>query len=394
MSMEFQKTRSRRREILTLAVGAAVIALLSSFLFYRQITHYNGLYISDLPTHIQQAITTENYSVCFMLIKLVYTLSGGSSYSVALLEGVIFGLTWICTALAIGKLSGLPGWISRIISCVLLFLTNIYIPGLFPRYYMGSLISQPWHNITYASMRPFAVLTMLFFSDLLQIYRTEKRISWKYWGLSCFTLFMSTIMKPNFLMAFAPALLVILIIDFLGRKNTFKNEFLLGCVVLPACAVLPVQGLLLFNEEESGIVFGPSIFFFTEGTLIFIMKFVSAVTLPLIVYIFNRRKLLRGADIAALGYLWSVLEGMFIMETGMRQNHGNFLWGYEILGYILFMYTVPMFIMNIREYLNGGLRKTAGNAAYLIAGAVLCILHLISGIAYIIWVFQGNLYYI
>jgi len=394
MSMENQKTGSRMRENVTLAVSAAVIALLSSFLFYRQITGYNGLYISDLPTHIKQAVTTENYSVCFLLIKLVYTMSGGSSYALALLEGVIFGLTWICTTLTIKKISGLPGWICRTVSFTLLFLTNIYIPGLFPRFYMGSLISQPWHNITYASMRPFAVLTMLFFSDLLQIYRTEKRISWKYWGLTCFALFMSTIMKPNFLMAFAPALLIILIIDFFGKRNTFKNEFLLGCVVLPACAVLPVQGLLLFNEEESGIIFGPSIFFFTEGTLIFIMKFVSAVTLPLIVYIFNCRKLLKGADIAALAYLWSVLEGMFLMETGMRQTHGNFLWGYEILGYILFMYTVPMFIANIREYINGEIRKNAGNTAYLIAGSVLCILHLISGIAYIIWVFQGNLYYI
>jgi len=41
------------------------------------------------------------------------------------------------------------------------------------------LISQPWHNITYAAGRQCAVLAVLFHSDLLQIYRTGKGVSWE-----------------------------------------------------------------------------------------------------------------------------------------------------------------------------------------------------------------------
>ena len=393
MKTENRKTGNKWKDILILCFIAAGISLISTFLFYRQVTKTNGLYLSDLPAHISYAINTENYSLCFKMIKAVYLLSGGNGISVALLEGIIFGLTWICTTLTIEKLSRLKRWICMAIAAGLLFLTNIYIPVWFPRFYMGSIISQPWHNITYASMRPFAVLTILFFSDLFSIYRNEKKISGKYWGLTCASLFMATLMKPNFLMAFAPALLTFLIVDLLKKKNTFKNEFILGCVVLPACAIMPIQALLLF-DEESGIIFAPSIFFFTEGKLIFIMKFVSCLTLPLLIYIYNRRNLLKGADFAAIGYLWSLLEGMFFMESGMRQTHGNFLWGCEIMGYILFMYAVPMLLINIREYLKGNIRKTTENRIYIISCSVLLCLHLLSGIAYMIWIYRGNFYYV
>ena len=394
MRTDTKKTRIGIKDGILLAIAAVSVALISSVLFYRQAVHYNGVYISDLPTHIEQSLTIENYSLTSKLIKWVYHLSGGSNYSVPLLEGCTFGLSWLCAALTMEKLSKLRLWICGTISAFLLFLTNIYVPVLFPRFYMGSIISQPWHNITYSSMRPFAILTVLFFSDLYTVYRTEKRISLKYWALTCAALLLSTMMKPNFLMGFAPALLVILIIDFFGKRNTFKNEFLLGCVVLPACAVLPIQAVLLFSEEENGMIFGPSIFFFTEGPVIFIMKFITALTLPAIVYFFNRKRLLKGADIVALSYLWALLEGMFIMEKGFRQTHGNLLWGYEICGYVLFMYTVPMLIMNIRDYFKGDLPKTAGNRAYLIAGSLLTVLHMVTGVIYIIWVFRGNLYYI
>lgn len=381
------------RDNIILVLTAILLSVLTSILFYLQTLSLSGAWESDLPTHISYALYMDNYSILFALIKWLYTVTNYMNYSIGLLEGLTVGFAFLVVTITIEKLFSHSRWLSMAISFCLLFLTNMYVPGLFPRFYRGSLISQPWHNITYNAMRPFAVLTMLFFASLHKIYREEKRISLKYWLLTCVSLVISAMLKPNFLMGFAPALLVYLLIDFFGKRNTFKNEFLLGCVVLPAIAILPIQAGLLF-DDSNGLIFGPSIFFFTEGVVFFIMKFVSSLLLPAIVYIYNRRRLDNGAGIAAWGFFWVTLQAMFIMESGIRQTHGNFLWGCEILGYILFMYTFSMLIRDFKEYRAGVVEKTTLRKVYLIVGFILTAVHLITGFYYFSWVARGYFFYI
>ncbi len=388
---KFNQDRARDNMIMVLA--ALLLSVLTSILFYLEALGYNGGYPSDLPAHISQAMYIRNYSIVFILMKWVFTWTHYLIYSMGLLQGLTVGVAMICTTLTIEKLFDLDKYVSMAISFCLLFLTNIYVPYLFPRYYKGSIISQPWHNITYNSMRPIAVLTMLSFAYLHEIYKKEKRIAWNYWIITCLLLVLATMVKPNFLMGFAPGLLVFLLIDFFGKRNTFKNEFLLGCVVLPAIAVLPIQARLLF-DSANGIIFAPSIFFFDDGPVIFIMKFVTALPLPIMVYIYNRHRLINGAGVAGWGYIWSVLEGMFIMEDGLRQTHGNFLWGLEIMGYILFMYVYSMFIRDFKEYRNGTVKKTGGRTVYFIVGFILMALHVITGFRYFIWVCRGYHFYV
>ncbi|MBQ9065147.1 MAG: hypothetical protein IJ123_06845 [Blautia sp.] len=383
----------RWRDNYIIVLSAILLSVLTSILFYMQTLNIEGSYGSDLPSHISYALTQDNYSIVFLLIKWIYTGTHYLNYSIGLLDGLTVGAAFLCTTFTVRRLFPLSKWTSMAIAFGLLMLTHIYIPVLFPRYYMGSLLSQPWHNITYNFMRPFAVLTMCAFARLHEIYKNEKRISWKYWICTCICLVLSTVVKPNFLMGFAPALLVFLLIDFFGKRNTFKNEFILGTVVLPAAAVLPIQALLLFNEEN-GIIFAPSIFFFSEGMLIFLMKFLTALPFPVMVYIYNRRRLINGAGIAAWGYFWAVMEGMFIMESGMRMTHGNFMWGVEIMGYILFMYCVPMFIRDFNEYRSGGAGRTAVRRAYIICGFILMACHLMTGLVYFIKICHGEWYYI
>ena len=378
-----------RDNTILLQVGL-LISLLTSILFFMQILTYHGRYMSDLPAHINQALFMDNYSIIFLVMKWVIEYTRYTMYSIALLEGLTVGFAFICCTITMEKLFGVERYMSMAASVCLITLSHIYIPVLFPRLRWGSLIAQPWHNMTYNSMRPFAVLTMLFFGPLHEIYRKEKRIAWKYWILTALMLVIATMMKPNFLMGFAPGLLVFLLIDFFGKRNTFKNEFLLGCVVIPAIAVLPIQALMLFNEMN-GIVFRPSTFFFNDGVLTLIMKFVSAMPLPVLVYYHNRHRLENGAGVAAWAYVWSLLEAMFIMEDGPRAEHGNFLWGIQILGYILFMYVTAMFLRDFMEYHScPKSERKKGDRIYIIAGFILMALHAATGFAYLYGIYRGD----
>ena len=375
------QNEDRVRDNTILIQAGLLISLLTSILFFLQAIAYNGGYMSDLPAHINQALYMANYSIIFLLMKWLLVFTRYTVYSIALLEGLTIGAAFICTALLLEKRFEIGRYMSMIASFCLLPLTNIYVPVLFPRFYLGSIISQPWHNMTYNAMRPLAILTMIFFGPLHEIYRKEKRISWKYWILTCVMLVIATSLKPNFLMGFAPGLLVFILIDFFGKRNTFKNEFLLGCVVLPAIAVLPIQAHMLF-DGMNGIVFAPSIFYFNDTIVISVMRFVTALPLPIMVYIHNRHRLENGTGVAAWAYVWAVLEGMFIMEDGPRQTHGNFLWGQFILGYVLFVYVTAMFLRDFNEYRNGNQKRTKGNRAYLTAGFILMALHVASGFYY------------
>ena len=381
-----------RDNTILLQVGLLISAV-TSILFFLQILSYQGRYMSDITAHIRQALYMDNYSIIFLLMKWVMAYTRYTMYSVALLFGMTIGCAFICCTVFMERRFGIGRYMSMAASFCLVPLTNIYIPGLFERFYLGSLISQPWHNITYSAMRPLAVLTMLFFGPLHEIYRKEKRIAWKYWILTAVMLVLATSIKPNFLMGFAPALLVFLLIDFFGRRNTFKNEFLLGCVVLPAIAVLPIQAGMLFGGGN-GIIFAPSIFFFRDGPMLFVMRFVASLPLAVLVYIHNRHRLENGAGVAAWTHVIAVLEGMFIMEDGPRQEHGNFLWGLYIAGFILYMYVYSMFLRDFMEYrsCDKAARRTS-DKVYLIAGFVLMALHTVSSFAYVRGIFLGQYIY-
>ena len=382
----------RVRDITLMIQIALIIAEVTSVLFYFQAIVYKGLYPNDLSTHIQLALYYENYSILFMLMKWL-VLTFNDLYSVAFLEGLTIGLSFICAAVMIEKLFSFKKSVSMGISFCLLVLTSLYIPGLFPRYYKGSVITQPWHNITYSAMRPFAILSMLSFALLYKSYREEKKIAWNYWIATALLLAFATAVKPVFLMGFAPGLLVVLLIDFFGRRNTFKNEFFLGCCVLPAVAVLPLQAAVLF-DESNGFIIAPSVFYFRDGLQFFIMRFVTALPLPIMVYIHNRRRLPSAADVTAWGYAAAVLEGMFMMEDGSRMEDGNFTWAHMIMGYFLFLYTYGMLVRDYKEFRDGTQEKTTGMKIYLIVGFAFMALHTITGLKYLVWLYQGNTFYL
>ena len=238
------------------------------------------------------------------------------------------------------------------ISLGLLFLTNIPIPWLFPRFYAGSLIAQPWHNITYIAMKPFAVLTLYNFFELYRIYSEEKRISTKHWILTMIMMALATNMNAGFMMTFGIVFTALLIIDLAKKRNNAENVLIMALTMVPALVLLFSQyaiNCMSVADKPYRLVFGPSMYFFMEGIKAFVMKFVTGLAFPVLVFAYNRKKHPKYALLEAVSFLVGLIEAMFIVENGARAGNGSFLWGMQFFGFMLYAYAVPQLFVNIKD---------------------------------------------
>ena len=101
----------------------------------------------------------------------------------------------------------------------------------------------------------------------------------------------------------------------------------------------------------------------------------------------------RNHDKVTVGTIVKYVKDHGLWEDGPRQSHGNFLWGLYITGYILYLYVYAMFIRNVREYRSGGAARTKGARVYLIAGFILMVLHIASGLYYFRGIIMGEYIY-
>lgn len=240
--------------VFNLTVIAVALYWLCYNLFCREAVRYAGAlgnYASDLPQHISFGLSGQGYSLLYKIIGLLAGTFG--TESVCAFESLLVVLTWYFAARLIEKISGFYSTVSLYVSLGLIFLTTINIPGIYSFYYINSIITQPWHNITYIGMRLFAVLTIFFFTDLYRSYPSQICLK-DYLPVSLF-LFLSACMKPNFLLSFSLALLIVLIADFAKdsrRAQNLRKYVIMGSTVFPSIAVLYLQSRSLYPAGIGG----------------------------------------------------------------------------------------------------------------------------------------------
>lgn len=84
-------------------------------------------------------------------------------------------------------------------------------------------------------------------------------------------------------------------------------------------------------------------------------------------------------------YIFSRLEGIFLVETGARASHGNFAWGTYLFGYILYM-------ICISEWISARKKNRIQNNAIYYAGYMLYGLSIVTGIIYFLYLNEGYFY--
>lgn len=331
------------------AVGMLFIAVL--FLFYQQACSDGTAYLSDLPAHIRSAVHGYGYSLMASLFRIAHRLyPHAASYAAVL--AVITVLTVFASCYYMKVLAGQMGEKMEcanfiLISCGALFITSIYIPVLYPEFYNKGLSTQPWHNSTYLLMRFLGTLVMAVYVQLEQHYLSDLPI--RQAALFTLLLTLANYAKPNFIIAFAPMMLLFLIRDFIRLRGKGVVPMIkFGSCVLLSLWVLRYQYWILYPRDgESGIAWTweKMRLFLSAPQSVF--KVIAGLAFPLIVLLLcaGKQKLPPALSKSWVLFLISWLEALVLIETGPRELHGNFGWGIKQGIFLLYLTSGAVLMM-------------------------------------------------
>ena len=388
-----------RRQMIVLLILIFYFAAMC-WLHYQQLYSSDG-YASDLPTHIQWSVEgTEGkiYSATSLLLAPLYNIFGMVGV-VALLAGAqlmaVVVFAWgLCTTV-----SDLAVSAGLLLSLAVNLSQAVWIPrGGY--WYLGTVSGTNYHNTTYIMLAPFALLAALWFYRAWAGMRSGLR--WKDWLIYTLFLTTATAFKASFVFAFAPSLLILLIVDLVRtRGRNLKREILMGCSVLPSIALCLLQSIVLFGGESEGL------------QLIFTVDWAEYPGKVLVWGLSNeaaRRGLIRsfvfiGAVAVLLGrtawnnfrYRFSFLtfciamaEALLLVESGERIADGNLWWGPFICYWVLLLESFAAFLRGCGEW-KAGRRAKFWRARVTLCGVAL-VWHLVSGICFLVLMMQGNSY--
>ena len=359
------------------AVSGVLLVLLAGlmlYLTYQQAWYaINGLtdeaYHSDILAYMKEVQGIDSgysfpYPIMFWLMRLLHLVMP-ITWAVAIVITILQCLSFVLLRYYFKKYLGMGvvqskgsggqgmdrqnGWCQvlttlaafGVLFCSMIFVYNHPFPGT-RFYYMGVFSPNPFHNATYIAARPFAIIAVFLFADLLDEY--EKRPDMKKALAFSAILLLATMTKPSFTIVFCGAAgLIMLYRLFRSKCSNFKNTVLMGCMFIPTFVDLLYQfgGVFMGTDskgQEAGIGF--ELFrVWREYCSNYLVAIILLIFFPLIGLVFQYRKL-RTHTIYRFGWqMYGMSLAMFILlyEKGFRAVDANFSWGYMIGAFFLIM---------------------------------------------------------
>ncbi len=382
-------------------------------MFMRQAIAYPGKlgnYPSDLIAHIEEGIRQPAYSLMEQIFGVMIRDLGMNAKAVGiLLSALTLGTLWV-TYRIMRKLvpEGNPALL-HLMAIVCMAVAPLYIKALNPNRYLGLQTPTIWHNSTYIGMKFGAMCVLLFYYGYQETYREKFSV----WDFIWFTVLLAftNLCKPNFIVAFAPAMAVMLLTDCIASKGrTLKRQIVIGIPVLISLLVLIRQNAILFNGSNESSSLGFSLAYVLRmRTDHPIASLLQSAAFPLVVLAANLRDLKTDRRFRVTWLMWLVglFEYLFINDMGYRQNDGNLTWGYCFCLFPVFMVSLCWLYRNGKEFRDAykASGKTAllayvrenpacrGKLAYLALALVLIGLHLYFGLVYFGIVYLGGSYF-
>ncbi len=390
-----EKKCTWKRVAFPLLIGMTIAYGVSCLYLYlnqavQPLDYDNRVFQSDLPYHISMIVDDGwYYSFTAYAYQLLYLLAGKGTWLIALFLAAVSVGTVFLTEKLLRELLGenkrteltLGG--ALVLNMVMPFFLEWAGRYRYVSYQSGNL----WHNSTYLCMRLLAVASILCYMKIEEKYR--EKITWKQWGGFALLLVLTTGIKPSFLTVFAPAMALKLLWD-LFHKVSFKQIFIFGSSVLPACGVVLWQNMVLFGEDTGqGFAWNPWFTFSLHADRPKAAVLCS-IAFPLIVAVFSLKELMKDKKYF---FAWLVtgvgfLEALLLAETGSRSNDGNFLWGYCFAIFYIF-------IVSFVKWLEMGKRKRhpcLSKVMFAVSGAVL-LYQLYCGIYFFLRLLGGETYF-
>lgn len=361
-----------------------LIGILLTYLFYNQAI---GNFESDLS--IQLSDNASEYSVTKIVYSFIINYLGGK-IGIAVFLALVSITSIILTKEILKEYDESSSEFSQWIYAILLnFCIAIYFPLVHKMLYIGVQTGNVWHNSTYICMKPLGLLAVILYLKLQKQYL--QKIEIKYYILFCLTLILINAVKPSFIVTFAPAMLIYLIIDFFKNikdRNKVRNIIIFGFAVLISLPILIYQNTVLFGTaSENKIIIGcmSILKLYHKYPLI---SLIQSSAFPLFILITNWKTIIQNRKYSFILTMnvFGLAEYLFLQETGERFLHANFSWQYYFTLAIAFIFSV--IIMNNRRK-----EEKDDNKIYYIICYILLGLHIISGMIYFARLLMGYIYY-
>lgn len=355
----------------------------------------SDVYISDLLMHLGFAQEGKIYSLALLLI--------GIAFDFGMFKGVAAVLTMFhlmaVAVFALGLRIALPQMsllIQLICSVMACMAQAVWIPyGGY--WYAGTVTGTIYHNTTYIMLAPFSLLTMLLFYRVWK--NVHKKLEMRVWVAYTTALTLATSFKPNFIVAFAPALLVLLIADLISTQGkNLKNEIIIGTSVFPGVALCLVQTTVLFASEKSPLQlifmaeFDPQRMvwgLFTTDSVIGLLRsfvFVASVAILLGRWAWKTFTYRFGF----LVFCVAMAEALLLVENGIRMYDANMWWGPFVCYWIFLFESVLAWCRSFLDWCHG--QRTNALGIRLLLCGLFFAWHCVSGIYYWIKLVQGASY--
>lgn len=265
----------------------------------------------------------------------------------------------------------------------------LYLGILFRGLNIGRSLTNPLSNPTQIAVRPMALIVTLLTVLLWDVGRDEyfsvrgKRIGKKvcFRILIAIFLLLSVLAKPSFAQVYYLAFALVVIGRFIkARGKNFRECFWDGVSLVPSMIQFIVIYYMYFGNpsgeqsEPLGFVFLGVWSYFTDSIPLSILA-ALAFAIAVLIFLGKRVCNYKGVLFSWLMTIIGILEYMFIMETGGRQYHGNFSWGYQIGCSLLWVFSLQAFLKERRSGLLESKKKYVELLIWLLLAC-----HLLAGI--------------
>lgn len=267
------------------------------------------------------------------------------------------------------------------IAIALLFAFSLPGPESF---LLGKLPANLWHNSTLIFLMPFALA--LFFRSYRYVETGDQHLLL---GISVWVV-LNVLAKPSFFMCFAVVFPLLMLLRHGWGKNWLRSlipvmvggvllalEYYLIYVFVPQAAgesatAIEIRPFHVWNYKAKGLILW-SWFASVAFPVCCLLAFPNWLKKPMMQYVL----LLTG-----VGYLIYIL----LVEAGDREFHGNFNWQLVVCHFIWFLVSIRELLQEIRQ-------KSRSRFVFLGLGFVFSM-HVLSGIAYLVTVFQVGTAYV
>jgi hypothetical protein len=325
---------------------------------------------SDFTAHVRQAqrmeetrVNESSYFLYQFLVIAVHMVFKGVDYLSAGIWVVVafqIFLGWTLYAVLRWGLRRAferqPAWacvISAFFAFCLLLITPLNIITWQGHHlYFGYIGINVYHNPTSVLLKPLALLVFLaavaVFSAGEERAKPNGRSVLPFWIIAGITL-LCTLAKPNFVIAFLPALGVMALL-WLWRREKIDWPGLVGGIVLPAVGLLAWQYLATYSSnrvivDEAGIAFAPFLVYGRESNNL-LLKFFLSIAFPLVVYLLYYRRARQdwSLNLAWLTFGAGAIFTYFFAESGTRMQDANFAWSGQVTLFILYTVSTAFFL--------------------------------------------------